>query len=149
MDSISMKTVRSRLAARQTLVTHGCSLGADMAILLDCSSYDVFSAGDVVRCKFASGISFDVSSCNVRPETNMVLSRPTQAILSMPFFDQDAWMGTVGYLWVWVVLTVPTTVVAAMIYVIFTKRGLKKESDAQGQEEEDADLSSVNFDLEP
>lgn len=44
------------------------------------------------------------------------------AILSMPFFDQNKWMGDVSRIWLWFVLAVPSTSLAFAFYKFWKSR---------------------------
>jgi hypothetical protein len=48
------------------------------------------------------------------------------ALLSMPFFSNSDYLKDVGKLWVWIVLTVPSTVVAFLIYLRIMRRAQRK-----------------------
>ena len=44
----------------------------------------------------------------------------------MPFIAQNQWMQNIGRIWVWIVLTFPSTVLAVLFYVFFTRRGMTR-----------------------
>jgi hypothetical protein len=46
----------------------------------------------------------------------------------MPFFNQQAWMTDASRVWVWFVLTVPSTALAVLFYVVHSKRVLKRRT---------------------
>lgn len=48
------------------------------------------------------------------------------AVLSMPFFAQDSWMGKGERAWLWVVLSVPSTMVAFGIFWFYVRKGDKE-----------------------
>lgn len=81
---------------------------------LDCSSHSLLSSWDFVCCKHDSDrsilwcIKADGVFC--------------QAILSMPFFDQNKWMGDVSRIWLWFVLAVPSTSLAFAFYKFWKSR---------------------------
>jgi hypothetical protein len=55
------------------------------------------------------------------------------AILSMPFFAQAEWMVKSERAWLWVVLSIPSTVVAFGIFYLYVRRGDKEiEKDKDG-----------------
>ena len=64
------------------------------------------------------------------------------AILSMPFFSQTPWMVTVDRVWLWVVLTIPSTIVAFAIYYLYGRRG-EKETEM----DKDNDIGMNGFDV--
>ncbi|KAJ4211540.1 hypothetical protein NW759_012452 [Fusarium solani] len=54
------------------------------------------------------------------------------ALLSMPFFGDEDWMGHASRFWIWAVLSVPTTAACFVFYRVWRKRALKP-----GYKEED------------
>ena len=55
-----------------------------------------------------------------------------QALLSMPFFSTNPYMASTRRFWIWVLLTVPSTAGAFVIYWFLTgqrRRRIKKEVD--------------------
>jgi hypothetical protein len=44
----------------------------------------------------------------------------------MPFFTQLEWINGAGKVWVWVALTVPSTIMIIMFYLLHTRRELRK-----------------------
>lgn len=64
----------------------------------------------------------------------------------MPFFTQHIWMQDATKAWLWVVLTVPTTVLASLIYFSFTRRALKPKRGSLGANGEE--LNSIDFEDE-
>ncbi|KAH8900299.1 hypothetical protein GQ53DRAFT_816313 [Thozetella sp. PMI_491] len=68
------------------------------------------------------------------------------AILSMPFFAQQSWMNDADHVWLWIILTVPSTAISIAAYDLFTKRGMRVHGERDTQEEDD--LSSVNFEAD-
>ncbi|KAF2250075.1 hypothetical protein BU26DRAFT_518529 [Trematosphaeria pertusa] len=53
------------------------------------------------------------------------------ALLSMPFFDDNAWLAQTSRLWVWLILTIPSTLLAFAFYMYWRKREERRRSDAQ------------------
>ena len=58
-----------------------------------------------------------------------MFANATQAILSMPFFDNEPWLGKASRVWVWFALTTPSTVFAVLFYIIHSKRTWKKRAE--------------------
>lgn len=77
---------------------------------------------------FLPGATFAVSILDSHPSQSNVI----QALLSMPFFDDEEWMGHASRFWIWAVLSVPTTAACFVFYRMWRKRALKpayKEED--------------------
>ena len=47
-----------------------------------------------------------------------------KAILAMPFFAEYPWMKNVKRMWIWVILTLPTTALAVTFYYVYTRKNL-------------------------
>lgn len=62
------------------------------------------------------------------------------AILAMPFFATNRWMGNINKFWVWVTLTVPSTTLCFMFYVFWGQKESKRKK-APLHEEEMIDLN--------
>lgn len=74
---------------------------------------------------FLPGTSYAVRLAYGFAEISL-LADENQAILSMPFFDEQPWMGEIGRVWVWVVLTSVSTALAILYYLCFTRRRIAK-----------------------
>ncbi|KAI1311474.1 hypothetical protein F5Y03DRAFT_343226 [Xylaria venustula] len=69
------------------------------------------------------------------------------AILATPFFNQNKFLDDPKKVWVWIVLTVPTTFFALLVYGVFTKRALREQRQfSHGTEEEQ--MESIDFMLD-
>jgi hypothetical protein len=77
---------------------------------------------------FLPGATFAVRILDSHPSKTNV----TQALLSMPFFGDEDWMGHASRFWIWAVLSVPTTAACFVFYRVWRKRALKP-----GYKEED------------
>ena len=67
----------------------------------------------------------------------------------MPFFAQQKWMGAAGRIWLWIALTLPSTIVAFVIYVAITrKQGRDAPCAVKGDVEAGRELSSLDSDEE-
>lgn len=62
----------------------------------------------------------------------------------MPFFSQQEWLNDPARMWLWVVLTVPSTALAVFVYLLFTRKELKPRN----QDNEEDEMESVDFVLE-
>ncbi|KAF4446876.1 hypothetical protein F53441_9507 [Fusarium austroafricanum] len=69
------------------------------------------------------------------------------AILSMPFFSQQKWFNNPARVWLWVVLTVPATVLAVGVYLFLTRKEMGSNKQDRIIDEED-DMESVDFVLD-
>jgi hypothetical protein len=47
----------------------------------------------------------------------------------MPFFTGNSWIGSANKIWVWVVLTVPSTGLAFMFYVYWRRREMARKAE--------------------
>jgi hypothetical protein len=122
-DSISMKAVWVLFPRRWS---------DNLSFIIDCKQIALFTM------LFLPGTSFAVSSC--KPFVFQCLADDTEAILSMPFFAQQKWMGDATKVWLWIALTVPSTVLAVMIYYFHTRRAIRKaKSVTDGEELVDMD----------
>lgn len=63
----------------------------------------------------------DPNSAGMRLETELT-TEGEQALLSMSFFQNSEYMGAEQRIWIWVVLTVPSTAAAFFIYWWLTGR---------------------------
>lgn len=52
------------------------------------------------------------------------------AILSMPFFAQSKWMTHAQRIWLWVALTVPSTLLVGIFYIFYSHRSKLKQNQA-------------------
>lgn len=65
----------------------------------------------------------------------------------MPFFNEQPWMTRARRVWVWVLLTVPSTLFAVLFYYLFTRRNLaagKKRHRSDVGDEEMETLDSAD-----
>ena len=65
----------------------------------------------------------------------------------MPFFSQQSWMSKARRIWVWVVLTIPSTLLFVLFYFLYTRRNLaagKKRPRADTEEDELDTLDSAD-----
>lgn len=67
-----------------------------------------------------------------------------QAVLSMPFFNQEAWLSDPAKIWLWVVLTIPTTALSAFVYFLFTRKELKRNAQSSQGDQGD-EIESIDF----
>ncbi len=63
-----------------------------------------------------------------------------QAILSLPFFTQQPWMEKTSRIWLWVALTVPSTLLAFVVFLIFVRKGNRSIATPHGDDKDDGDL---------
>lgn len=68
------------------------------------------------------------------------------AILAMPFFAQQKWMGEATRIWIWVVLTAPSTALAIAFYWWWTRRGM--DSSPKPEQDGHVDLEMNHLDSE-
>lgn len=66
------------------------------------------------------------------------------AVLSMPFFNQEAWLSDPAKIWLWVVLTIPTTALSAFVYFLFTRKELKRNAQSSQGDQGD-EIESIDF----
>jgi hypothetical protein len=69
-----------------------------------------------------------------------LLADISQAILSMPFFDEDPWLGKASRVWVWFALTTPSTIFAVLFYVLHSRRAWKKRINKHVKHEDADDI---------
>ena len=65
----------------------------------------------------------------------------------MPFFNDQPWLQNATRAWVWVLLTIPSTLLAVLFYFPFTRRSLaarKRKSRSDIEEEEVDTVDSAN-----
>lgn len=65
----------------------------------------------------------------------------------MPFFSEIKWFKTPEKAWLWVVLTVPATIVSVCIYLFLTRKDIRSNTRDTIDDEED-DMESVDFVLD-
>ena len=72
-----------------------------------------------------------------------------KAILSLPFFSQMKWMGDASRIWLWVVLTIPSTLLAFVVYLHFSKRGAHGITGSLGDDESlrEMEMSGIDSDV--
>jgi len=63
----------------------------------------------------------------------------------MPFFQEYPWMERPGRVWLWLVLTVPSTLLAFGIFLLFVRKGERSisASTAYAERWNDVEMSSV------
>jgi hypothetical protein len=64
------------------------------------------------------------------------------AILAMPFFSTNRWTNDTGKIWIWIVLTVPSTVVAFLFYILW-----KRREDGRRPAFEDEEMTDLGCDV--
>ena len=131
-----------RTANDKLLVANGDS----MRLLLQASSEEARLSRQMA--KQSQKMAVDMRRDSISMKTIAILTMfflpatSFAAILSMPFFAQDSWMGKGGRAWVWVVLSVPSTVVAFGIFWFYVRKG-DKEMEMDERKEGDGDNGSV------
>lgn len=115
-----------RTANDKLLVANGDS----MRLLLQTSSEEARLSRQMAKQsqKMAVDMRRDSTSMKTIAILTMFFLPATSfaAILSMPFFAQDSWMGKGERAWVWVLLSVPSTVVAFVIFWFYVRKGDKE-----------------------
>ncbi|KEF53866.1 uncharacterized protein A1O9_10268 [Exophiala aquamarina CBS 119918] len=61
------------------------------------------------------------------------------AILEMPFFSQNQWLGSIGRVWLWVALTVPATSMCFWFYISWGRHESRRSKELR-----DADAEMIN-----
>ncbi|KAJ9641519.1 hypothetical protein H2199_005489 [Coniosporium tulheliwenetii] len=64
------------------------------------------------------------------------------ALLSMPFFDDDKWLGEARRVWVWAILTIIFTALAFWFYLRSRRHDAKKRAESKSDPEKHASDSS-------
>ena len=116
-DSVAMKTVR--------YATLCYAINFVNWQRVDSYSNNGIPTRDIICSRFTSIPSSPLQN------TTAKLKVP-QALLSMPFFNTNSYMTSTRRLWIWVLLAVPSTVGAFVIYWFLTgqrRRRIKKEVD--------------------
>jgi cytochrome c oxidase assembly factor CtaG len=67
-----------------------------------------------------------------------------QALLSMPFFANAAYLKNVSRFWIWVVLTVPSTSLAFVFFRVWQRRERQRKVDSDARKS-DPEVQSSNF----
>lgn len=58
-----------------------------------------------------------------------------QAILAMPFFSENGWLKHVDRFWLWIALTIPSTTLCFLFYMIWSgKESRRRQVDADEEE---------------
>jgi hypothetical protein len=63
------------------------------------------------------------------------------AILSMPFFSQAPWMADADRAWLWVTLSIPSTIVAFAIFYLYVRQG---DKEIEKDKDEDIELNAYD-----
>lgn len=101
----------------------------------DCDPYHVLSSRNVICCKSNAQHAWAATPVHT-----------LQAILAMPFFNQQEWLSNPGKIWVWVALTVPSTGVAILFYIWWTRKDIRKSK--EGYNAADIELNGGTSDEE-
>ena len=62
----------------------------------------------------------------------------------MPFFNEEPWMTSARRVWVWVLLTVPSTLFGVLFYFVFTRRNLAVRKKRHRLEIEDEEMETLD-----
>jgi hypothetical protein len=108
---------------------------------------------------FLPGTSFAVSRfqqrffhCNTPSLFQYIHQFPTnqlnfaQAILATPFFSQHRWMNEAKQIWIWVVLTIPSTILAFIFYAYWKRRQWLRKKATDKVENFGSRMSSISVD---
>ena len=62
----------------------------------------------------------------------------------MPFFSQQPWMSKARRIWVWVVLTIPSTLLFVLFYFLYTRRNLAEGKKIPRSDTEEEELETLD-----
>jgi hypothetical protein len=66
----------------------------------------------------------------------------------MPFFSQNPWMEKVGRIWVWIVLTIPSTIFAILFYIYWKRRQTRLRTPKKDVENGGASMRTMSIAIE-